>query len=176
MFARFLALRLASGASDGGVSLGDRVTLTHYRPEEVGTEHLRLGDDEPVPLTAITGDGTGSPRGGDLPMGLLGELVELFNERFGSELTDADAVRPIEHIIDKVAEQNDGLRDQAVANDFDDFQRGKEALVIGATLEVKDVNDLVLQKLLDDEHLRERATYLVMRTLYERYRGEPAAD
>jgi hypothetical protein len=38
-------------------------------------------------------------------------------------------------------------------------------------LQVKDVNDLILQKLLDDEELRGRATHLVMRSLYERYQA-----
>lgn len=66
-------------------------------------------------------------------------------------------------------------RGQALANDFDDFQRGKEAAVISAALEVKDVNDLILQKLLDDQDLRERATFLVMYSLYDRYNGDAAA-
>ena len=86
-----------------------------------------LGLEEPEPLTAIRGDGTGKQ--GDqteLPMGLLGELVELFNERFGAELSDADAVPPLQQIVEKVAEDPD-LRDQALANDFDEFERGKEA-------------------------------------------------
>ncbi len=74
-------------------------------------------------------------------------------------------------MLDKVAEA-EGLRDQALVNDFYDSARGKDALVIGATLEVKDVNDLILQKLLDDEDLRARATHLVMRSLYDRFNTE----
>jgi type I restriction enzyme, R subunit len=171
LFTRFLALRLAAGGRDGGLALD--VELTHYRLEETGTTAIALeGGDKP--LSAISGDGSGSPRGaGEIPMGLLGELVDLFNERFGAQLTDGDAVRPIQHIIDKVAE-DEGLRHQALANEFEDFERGKDAVVIGATLKVKDVNDLILQKLLDDEELRERATHLVMRSLYERYHAEAA--
>ncbi|MEA2442538.1 MAG: type restriction enzyme subunit [Thermoleophilaceae bacterium] len=172
VFARFLALRLAAGGRDGGLALD--VELTHYRLDETGTTKIGLGSEDVDPLSAIHGDGTGSPRGAaEIPMGLLGELVELFNERFGADLTDADAVRPIQHIIDKLSEEG-GLREQALANEFEDFERGKEALVIGATLQVKDVNDLILQKLLDDEELRGRATHLVMRSLYERYQGEAA--
>ena len=70
--------------------------------------------------------------------------------------------------------EDEALRDQALANDFDDFKRGKESTVIGATLDVKDVNDLVLQKLLDDEDVRARATHLIMRSLYERFQDESA--
>ncbi|MFN8133127.1 MAG: type I restriction endonuclease [Solirubrobacteraceae bacterium] len=170
VFSRFLQLRLGSATTGASVNLSGQVQLTHFRLEELGTTHIELGEDETAPLSAITGDGTGAG-GGEIPMGLLGELVELFNERFGADLTDADAIRPIQHIVDKVAEAA-GLRDQALANDFDDFERGKDALVIGATLEVKDVNDLILQKLLDDEDLRARATHLVMRSLYDRFNTE----
>jgi type I restriction enzyme R subunit len=168
VFSRFLALRLAAGGRDGGLALD--VALTHYRVQQTATTGIVLGDDVD-PLIAIFGDGTGSPRAPEIPMGLLGELVALFNERFGGDLTDTDAIRPIQQIIDKVAEDG-ALRQQAMANEFEDFERGKEAVVIGATLQVRDVNSLILQRLLDDEDLRGRATHLVMRTLYEQYRAE----
>ncbi len=82
-----------------------------------------------------------------------------------------------EHIVDKMGEQED-LREQAVANDFDDFLRGKENIIIGATMETQDettATNYFLQKLLDDPLAREHATRLVMRSLYDRYVGEAAA-
>ncbi|MDQ3608334.1 MAG: hypothetical protein M3459_05465, partial [Actinomycetota bacterium] len=139
---------------------------------------LGLGGGESAePLTSISGDGTGPGSGGEVPMGLLGELVEMFNERFGAELSDADAVRPVAHLIDKAAEigEGEGLRAQAVGNSFADFERGKEDVLINATLQVKDVNDAILQKLLDDETVRAQMTHLVMRSLYDRYTGAEGA-
>jgi type I restriction enzyme R subunit len=172
-FARFLALRLQTHA-EGGVSVADSIELTHYRLVEGETRDLGLGDGEVGPLTSISGDGTGRGSGGEVPMGLLGELVHMFNERFGEELSDADAVRPVQDLIDKAAEigETEGLRAQAVGNSFEDFARGKEDVLIDATLRVKDVNDLILQKLLDDEHVRTQMTQIVMRSLYDRYTGE----
>jgi type I restriction enzyme R subunit len=106
-------------------------------------------------------------------MGLLGELVEMFNERFGAELSDADAIRPVQHLIDKAAEigEDEGLRAQAIGNNFEDFERGKEDVILNATLQVQDVNDLILKKLLDDETVRQQMTHLVMRSLYDSYTG-----
>jgi type I restriction enzyme R subunit len=175
-FARFLALRLQSHA-EGGVSVADSIELTHYRLVEGETKDLGLGDGEGRPLISISGDGTGRGSGGQVPMGLLGELVQMFNERFGQALSDADAVRPVQDLIDKAAEigETEGLRAQAVGNSFEDFARGKEDVLIDATLQVKDVNDLILQKLLDDEHIRTQMTELVMRSLYDRYTGEARA-
>lgn len=170
VFSRFLLARLRESSSDGGLYLN--VDLTHYRLEEVGTESIKLGGDDTDPLTAIFGEGEGR-KVGDVPLGLLGELVALFNDRFGADLSETDAVKPIQQVLDKVAE-NEALRDQALNNDFDDFERGKEALIIGATLNVQDVNDMVLRKLLDDEDVRSRMTHLIMRGLYDRFNAEAA--
>lgn len=71
-FSRFLALRLRERRVGGGLSVD--VSLTHYRLTEVATHTIKLGDEEVEPGTAIGGDGTG--RRGDIPMTLLGELVE----------------------------------------------------------------------------------------------------
>jgi type I restriction enzyme R subunit len=172
-FARFLALRLQTHA-EGGVSVADSIELTHYRLVEGETRDLGLGEGDVDPLTSISGDGTGRGKGGDVPMGLLGELVEMFNERFGAGLSDADAIRPVQDLIDKVAEigEAQGLRAQAIGNTFEDFELGKEDVVINATLQVKDINDLILQKLLDDDEVRAQMTHLVMKSLYDRYTAE----
>lgn len=99
-FCRFLALRLQTHA-EGGVSVADSIELTHYRLVEGDTLDLGLAGGDMDPLTSIRGDGIGRGSGGDVPMGLLGELVEMFNSRFGGELSDADARRPVQDLIDK---------------------------------------------------------------------------
>ena len=176
-FARFLALRLQSHA-EGGVSVADSIELTHYRLIEGEMRDLGLGAPEAIPLGSISGDGTGRGSGGEVPMGLLGELVEMFNDRFGVDLSDADAVRPVQDLIDKAAElgEVEGLRAQALGNSFEDFERGKEDILINASLQIQDVNDLVLQKLLDDERARSQMTHLVMQSLYERYNRDARSD
>ena len=152
---------------DGGLALD--IELTHYRLEEEGTEAIEDGDDVINPLIAVTGDGTGKAGQVEIPMGLLGELVELFNERFGAGLTEPDAVRSIQPIVDKMVEQQD-LREQAVANHFDDFLRGKENIIIGTTMDTQDetsATNFFLHKLLNDPLAGEHATRLVMRRPHE---------
>ena len=124
------------------------------------------------PGTAIGGDGTG--RGADdIPMSLLGELVELFNQRFGESLTDADAIHPAQALIDHIDREQDGtLRPQAASNEFDDFLRGKEPFVIDGALDAGKASADFFKGVLDDEDFRRRTTYLAMRVLYDRYRAE----
>jgi len=74
-------------------------------------------------------------------MSLLGELVELFNQRFGESLTDADAVHPAQALIDHIdRKQSATLRPQAASNEFDDFLRGKEPFVIDGALDAGKVS------------------------------------
>jgi type I restriction enzyme R subunit len=170
LFCKVLMGRLASEAPEGGLSVA--VELTHYRLQEVGTTSLTLGEEDVGPLTAIRGDGEGGGgRGqGQLPMGVLAEVVESFNERYGADLTEADVVKPLEHILDRVI-ATEGLRDEAQHNERDDFKRGKDNLLIDATLDVQDISGKLLQALLSDEELRQRAFDGILDAAYEQLRS-----
>lgn len=174
-YARFLALRLRERRVGGGVSVD--VSLTHYRLSEIGTQSISLGGEEVEPGNAISGDGTGrGAAGGDIPMSLLVELVELFNQRFGQTLSDADAVHPAQALIDHIdREQSQTLRPQAVSNEFDDFVRGKETFVVNGALDAGKASEDFFKGVLDDEDFRQRTTYLAMRVLYDRYRDDESA-
>jgi hypothetical protein len=122
--------------------------VTHYRLEEVGTTSLKLGEDEVDPLSAITGTGGGAGgTGGQIPGAVLGELLEAFNERFGADLSEEDLVKPLKHIVQRVVAHG-WLAEQARANELDDFRRGKESILIDATLDVQDLSGELLQALL----------------------------
>ncbi len=99
----------------------------------------------------------------------------LFNERFGTGLTDADAIRPLLQVADKVAEQNPHLRDQAQSNDIGDFEDGKEGKVINGLLQVQGINDTVIRKSLDDDEVLHRLSGIIMRSLYERFNADAQA-
>ena len=166
VFAGVLAARLREDAPLEQLDLSALLDLTHYALRSSGSHRIALhGDDA---LLDVGGDGTG-PADRELPLGLLEQLVALFNERFGTELTGADAVRPIQQIVDRVA-ATDGLCDQANANDFPDFALGKDPLFIRALLSAQDFNADFLPALLKDPEVQRQATTLVMRAAYERLR------
>lgn len=148
--------------------------LAYARPP--GTRGL----DDPVnvdPAEAITGDGTGPAwEQGEIPIGPLSELVEAFNSRFGTELSEADALVPLLKVSDVMVE-DESLAVQAAANEFEDFQRGKDRQVIAAALnaqdqlaETREKQDDLLRHLLDDD-FRTVVSDVVLRSVYERLRG-----
>jgi hypothetical protein len=139
-FSKVLLARLRSDVADGGVDLSGTVTLTHYRLSSLDEASIDLTGDA-KPLAAITGDGTGSSASqGEIPMSLLGELVELFNEQYGADLDDADALKVVTDVRDAVRETNPELADQARANSRDDFVVERDDLLIGAALTVETAN------------------------------------
>ena len=64
------------------------------------------------------------------------------------------------------------LRPQALGNDFDDFLRGKEPLVIDGALDAGKASQDFFKGVLDDDGFRARSTFLAMMVHYERYRGQ----
>ena len=174
-FSKLLLARLRGENADGGVDMSGTVELTHYRLSEIVGEAITLGDDA-KPLSAITGDGTGAGSGpGQIPMSKLGELVELFNERYGAELGDADALKVVTDVRDAVRDTNPQLADQANANSREDFVAERDDLLIDAALSVgtdRERQAELLKALLDDEDFRARAGSLVFGSIYDTYTGQ----
>lgn len=60
------------------------------------------------------------------------------NEQFGADLSEETLVKPLKHIVQRVA-AHEGMAEQARANELDDFKRGKESILIDATLDVQHI-------------------------------------
>ena len=178
-FSKVLGARLRGESADGCVDISGTVELTHYRLSELGTEAINLGG-EARPLSAITGDGSGPAGGsGQISMSMLVELVELFNERYGAELEDADALKVVTDVRDAVRDTNPQLGDQANANSREDFVAERDDLLIDAALSVgtdRERQAKLLKALLDDEDFRARAGSLIFGTIYDSYVRCPTVE
>lgn len=93
------------------------VELTHYRMKKHEEQKIDLESGEVGPLEAFKGDGTG--RAGQTPLEMLGEIVRRFNERFGTEFTEADKI--LRYVAAREAKQEE-TRDRANANDYETFK------------------------------------------------------
>ncbi|MFN8205339.1 MAG: type I restriction endonuclease [Solirubrobacteraceae bacterium] len=170
-FAGVLAARLRDDSTIEQLDLGGLLDLTHYALRQTSAGSITLGTEEQDPLRAFGGAGHGpAPKPDELPLGPLEELVKLFNDRFGADLTGSDAVRPVQQIVDHIAAK-DGVADQVNANAFEDFARGKDPVFIEALLAVQDFNDEFLPKLLADPRVQKQATSLVLEAVYRRLRS-----
>ncbi|MGI5145121.1 type I restriction endonuclease subunit R [Plantactinospora sp. CA-294935] len=93
---------------DGGVDIGE-VDLSHLRVEKTGEHDISLNPEGPAEMPGF-GDGAGGAK--EPEKSLLSELIERFNERFGTSFTDEDVVTPFNEAV-----ADPKVRLAAVAND-----------------------------------------------------------
>ncbi|GAA4889151.1 type I restriction endonuclease subunit R [Saccharopolyspora cebuensis] len=110
LFGRHLLNRLPSGG-DGGVDIGE-VDLSHLRVERTGEHDLSLSPEGPAMMPGF-GDGSGA--GKDRDTSLLSELIDRFNDKHGTEFTEADVAKPFQETVD-----DPKVRLAAVANNDED--------------------------------------------------------
>ncbi|MEN8649072.1 type I restriction endonuclease [Streptomyces sp. 21So2-11] len=96
---------------DGGVDIG-QVDLTHLKVEEAGEYDVSLASEGPALMKGI-GDGSGGAK--EQEQSFLSALIERFNDKFGTGLTEQDVLPAFE---ETVADQR--VRQAAVANDSEE--------------------------------------------------------
>ncbi|MEV4565144.1 type I restriction endonuclease [Nonomuraea sp. NPDC049419] len=106
VYGRALLTRLPHGHR-GDVDLGE-IELTHVRTEQTGSYDLSL---TPEGTAELKGFGDGSGRSKDEEKSLLSELIEKFNERFGTDFTEQDVIVPFNEAVN-----DPKVRQAAVAN------------------------------------------------------------
>ncbi|MET7843194.1 type I restriction endonuclease [Streptomyces sp. NPDC005356] len=111
LYGRYLLNRLPRRA-DGGVDIGE-IDLSHMRVEKTGEYDVSLTSEGPTTMQGF-GDGSGGAK--EAEKSLLSQLIEKFNERFGTEFTEQDVIRPFEE-----AKADPKVRAAAVVNDEDNF-------------------------------------------------------
>jgi hypothetical protein len=148
------------------VALDLELDLTHLRVAETGSSAISLGDGDAKPLVAFTGDGTGSRY---LPgMEPLSEVIRRFNETFGLDLADADALH-LQGIVADMA-SDPLLQQQAAANSEENFGIPFGEAFTGAIVDrMKSAEDLTY-RLLDDPAFGQDVRAWVLPQVYERAR------
>ncbi|KAB8185976.1 type I restriction endonuclease subunit R [Microbispora catharanthi] len=106
VYGRYLLARLPHGAK-GDVDLGE-IDLTHVRTEQTGVHDLRLTPEGAADLKGF-GDGSGQAK--DEEKSLLSDLIERFNQKFGTDFTEQDLIVPFNEAV-----ADPKVRQAAVAN------------------------------------------------------------
>lgn len=111
LYGRHLLTRLRP-RTDGAVDIGE-VDLSHLRVQQAGEFDISLTAEGPATMKGF-GDGAGSAK--EKEKSPLSELIEKFNAKFGSDLTEQDVIS----IVDEV-KADPKVRAAAVVNDVDNF-------------------------------------------------------
>jgi hypothetical protein len=135
-FKRHLAAKLPRRRSGPGYQFDDEVRLEYYRLQKISEGSINLRDGDARPLDGPTEVGSGLVRTQPVP---LSQLIDLVNERFGTDFNQADQL-----FFDQIVEAamaDDGLRQAAAVNPGDRFELVFKHLIENLFVERMDQNE-----------------------------------
>ena len=167
MYCRALATCLRDASTIERLDLGSEVELTHLRTEVTFEGSLALTADTGEVKT-IFGDGMGKRHDPDVEP--LSMIVDLLNERYGTNLGEADQL-----LFDQFEETwaaDPDLAAQARNNTIDNFRLVFAPKFMGTVIGRMDANESIFKRILDDEDFREVLADYYLRKMYQRLRTQ----
>ena len=168
-FGRLLLPHLPTGRGGTVVEAGDDVALQYYRLERTSSGPIAVGEGEVQPLKPPSDVGTRTAQDEQAP---LSEIIEVLNERFGTEFVEED--RLFFEQIKARACRNDRVVRAAGANPFDKFALGIRGLVEELMIERMGENDRIVTRYVSDEAFRGSAFPLLARAIFDAVRARQA--
>ena len=166
VFLRHLSAKLPRRRSGPGYRFDDDVRLEYYRLQKIAEGSISLAEGEARALDGPTEVGSGAAREEDVP---LSRLIDVVNERFGTEFTPADQL-----FFDQVVEAaiaDDALRRTAAVNAEDRFGLVFRQLVEGLFVERMDQNEEIFVRYMNDPAFQGLVTDWLAAEAYRRLRA-----
>src|SRR5215470_8928162 len=171
VFLRHLATKLPRRRSGPDYQFDDDVRLEYYRLQKIseGSISLRDGDARPLDGPTEVGSGLVHPQ----PV-LLSQLIDLVNERFGTDFNQADQL-----FFDQIVEAamaDDGLRQAAAVNPGDKFELVFKHLIENLFVERMDQNEEIFVRFMNDLQFQKVVTAWMASEAYKRLRSGTAGE
>lgn len=164
-YLRFLLTKLPRREGAGPVQLEDEVELQYYRLQKISEGQIDLATGNGQPLKGPSDVGTGQ----DDDEIRLSELIDLLNQRFGTDFTQADQL-----FFDQIQEEaveSDTLRQAAATNSKDDFRYVFEKAFEGLVIDRMEGNEEIFGKLMADGEFRKLAVEHLLHKVYGALKG-----
>jgi len=166
-YLRFFIRRLPRPDTGPKYEFDDEVTLKYYKLQKISEGAIALESESDYPLDGPTDVGTATKRGPDIE---LSKLIDLLNERFGTEFKPADQL-----FFDQIQEHaadNETLRQAALANTIDAFKYVFDKALEGLFIDRMEQNEEITTKFLNDDNFQQAVTSHLRQKVYEQIRGE----
>ncbi len=163
-YLRHLATKLPKRTTGPSYQFDDEVRLEYYRLQKISEGSIQLEQGYAKPL-----DGPAEVGGAVLrePQVLLSRLIDLINERFGTDFNEADQL-----FFDQIVEaavQVDALRQAAEANHFDKFQLVFRQVLESLFIERMDMNEEMFARFMNEQEFQELVARGLAEKVYERF-------
>jgi type I restriction enzyme R subunit len=167
VFLRHLAAKLPRRRGGPAYQFDDEVRLEYYRLQKISEGSISLEDGEARRLDGPTEVGSGLVREQPVPLSLL---IEVVNERFGTDFNQADQL-----FFDQIVEAavaDDEMRQAAAANPEDKFELVFKNLLEKLFVERMDQNEEIFVRYMNDAPFQKVVTTWMASEAYRRLRSD----
>lgn len=168
-YIRFLITKLPKGPRGPVYRFDDEVALKYYRLEKIGERGLILEKGKKWDISGPTSVGTGVSHYEQIE---LSQLIDLLNDRFGTEFKPADQL-----FFDSIREDavsDPTLRQIAVANTMENFGYVFLKSLEEFFIDRMDQNEEITAKFMNEKEFQEVVGKTLLRQVYEQIRSEDA--
>ena len=169
-FGRLLLPHLPLEGETERVKLGDEVGLEFYRLQRIYSGEVTLSEGDPEGVKSPTDVGTGKAKEDKAP---LSEIIEVLNERFGTEFSEEDRLF-FEQIKEK-AVKNARFIDTALSNPLDKFQLGIKKLLESLMIERLGENDAIVTRYMEDGTFQGAVFPLLAKDIFDKIQANAGA-
>ena len=167
VYLRHLAAKLPRRGSGPAYDFDDDVQLEYYRLQKISEGSISLGDGTARALDGPTEVGSGATHEQSVP---LSQLIDIVNERFGTDFNQADQLF-FDQIIE-AAVADDELRQTAAVNPEDKFGLVFKNLIERFFVERMDQNEGIFVRYMNDMSFQNVVTDWMASEAFRRLRSE----
>lgn len=162
-YGKFLLKKLPRPDRTPVLALDEDVELQYYRLEKTSEGSITLAKGEAGEVSAPVAVGTGQAAEEQAP---LSTIIEVLNDRFGTEFTEADKL--FFDQIEAEAEANEQVVAAAQNNPLDAFTMSLPKLFESLMIKRLDDNGAIVSKYMDDPAFQELALNVMAKNLYDK--------
>lgn len=166
-YIRFLLNKLPRGDRGPVYRFDDEVALKYYRLQKISERSIRLEAGKGGEVAGPTAVGTGIARGEQIE---LSKLIDILNERFGTDFKPADQL-----FLDSIREDaiaDAGIRQAAMANTVENFGYVFLKALEGLFIDRMEQNEDITARFINDKDFQDVVGKHLLRTVYEQIRSE----
>lgn len=161
-YAKLLQTRLPKKELSESLHLDDEVALEYYRLQKIKEGSIELQKGEEGEISGTTEAGLKRAKDEEA---LLSEIINLLNDRFGTEFEEADKL-----FFDQVEAElmeDETLQTQARVNKIDTFKFAFNDKFIDKLIGRMDQNQEIFEKILEDKMFGDLVKELMMKKIYK---------
>jgi type I restriction enzyme R subunit len=166
-YGRLLLNKLPKKGISEKFKLNDEVALEYYRLAKISEGSILLEKGGEYGLKPASEVGTKKEKE---EFATLSEIINVFNERFGKPITDADKL-----FFDQIEEElvaDETLSKQAKTNTIDNFKYGFQDVFINKLIDRMEQNKDIFVKIMDDKVVADVVKDYMLKKVYKRLQAE----